>query len=112
MNDYSTSGRWTVSAENQDAFLDAWAAFAAWGSTTPGAGPLRLARDLDDPELFISYGEWDSYEAIRSWKDTPVFRERIAQVLQYVSKFESKNLNVMLTVENGSSTTHADLSRA
>jgi heme-degrading monooxygenase HmoA len=96
-----------VSSENRDAFAEAWAAFAAWASTKPGVGRMMLAHDVDEPELFISVGEWQSIDAIRSWKSSPEFRERIGQVLQYVSEFESKNLELVVTAESGSSATQA-----
>ena len=65
MNDYFTTGRWTVAPENGDAFVEAWATFAGWASRKTGAGMLVLMRDLDDPERFVSIGEWETIDAIR-----------------------------------------------
>jgi heme-degrading monooxygenase HmoA len=107
VNEYFTTGRWTVTAENREAFVEAWARFATWASTKPGAGRLMLARDLDEPELFISLGDWGTIDAIGSWKSSPEFRENIAQVLQYVSEFESRNLGLVVTAEGGAPTTPA-----
>ena len=101
MNDYFTTGRWTVNPENGDAFVEAWATFAGWASRKTGAGMLVLMRDLDDPERFVSIGEWETIDAIRTWKGSPEFKERMAQVLQYVSEFEPRNLGLVTTAHDG-----------
>lgn len=44
-----TTGRWTPSPGSEDAFVSAWMAFAGWVSGMPGAGRLRLVRDLHEP---------------------------------------------------------------
>jgi heme-degrading monooxygenase HmoA len=107
MNQYFTTGRWTVNPENRAAFIEAWSRFAGWGSGSPGTGTLELMQDLDEPETFISIGDWDTYESIRSWKDAPEFKEQIAQVLQYVSGFEPRNLSLVATAREGASQQHA-----
>jgi heme-degrading monooxygenase HmoA len=108
MSKHYTTGRWTVSPGNADAFVEAWETFAAWASGKPGAGALMLTRDVDAPELFVSVGGWETLEAIRSWKGSPEFRERIAHVLQHVSEFESKNLALLVTAEGGASNVRPD----
>jgi heme-degrading monooxygenase HmoA len=107
VNEYFTTGRWTVSPENREAFVDAWSEFAGWASAKPGAGTLTLMRDLDDPELFISIGDWETVDAIRGWKGSPEFRERIAHVLQYVSEFDPRNLGLVATAENRAAVSHS-----
>jgi heme-degrading monooxygenase HmoA len=101
MVEYFTTGRWTVGSDKQDAFVEAWQEFAGWASAKPGAGTLVLMRDLDDPDRFVSIGDWRTVDAIRDWKGSPEFRERIAQVLQHVSEFDPRNLALVATAENG-----------
>jgi len=96
-----TTGRWKPNAGKEEAFVDAWAGFAAWASEMPGAGTLRLARDVRDAELFVSFGAWESVDAVRAWKSSPDFRERLARVLQHVDEFEPSELAVVATVEAG-----------
>ena len=103
MNQYFTTGNWTVKPESHEAFIEAWSRFAGPGSGKPGAGTLQLMQDLDNPDVFISIGDWDAYDSIRGWKDTPEFREQIAQVLQHVSEFEPRNLSLVATASDGAS---------
>lgn len=106
MNQHFTSGRWTVEAGSEADFIEAWTAFASWASVQPGAGTLMLTRDLDAPDRFVSLGGWQGLDAIRSWKDSPEFRERMGQVLQHVSGFESRNLGLVATAADGRSMAH------
>ena len=110
MAELVTTGIWTVSPTKEAAFIEAWTAFAAWASSMPGAGALRLERDTGDVLRFVSYGTWDSVGAVRAWKSAPEFRERIAQVLQYVDDFQPSELDVVTCVDGSRAV--ADLVRA
>jgi hypothetical protein len=59
---YTTSS-WKSSSGSEDTFVEAWKTFAGWASGQPGAGSLRLARDLHEPGRFVSFGAWDSLDA-------------------------------------------------
>jgi heme-degrading monooxygenase HmoA len=82
-----TSGTWQPNPGSEEAFVEAWTQFAGWASGMPGAGTLRLVRDLSHPERFQSFGDWQSIDDVRAWKSSPEFRERMAQVLQHVGDF-------------------------
>ena len=101
---YST-GTWRPSPGKEEAFVEAWAEFAAWASGRPGAGTLRLTRDTRGGG-YLSFGRWSSVEAVRAWKSAPDFRERLAQVLQHVDDFEPTELEVVATAESGAAAAH------
>lgn len=101
MAEIYTTGRWRPNENKEDAFVEAWAEFAAWASGMPGAGTLRLTRDVRDPTVFVSFGRWKSIESVRVWKSESEFRERLARVLQYVDEFEPTELGVVATSEAG-----------
>jgi heme-degrading monooxygenase HmoA len=97
-----TTGSWKPNEGSEEAFVAAWSEFAAWASGRPGAGTLRLVRDLHDAGRFVSFGGWESLDDVRSWKSSPEFRERMAQVLQHVDDFQPTELEVVATAESGS----------
>ena len=97
-----TTGRWKTDPGKEEAFVEAWMGFAAWACEQPGAGTLRLTRDLRDNGVFLSFGAWESTEAVRAWKSAPEFRERMARVLQHVDEFVPSELAVVATVHAGS----------
>jgi heme-degrading monooxygenase HmoA len=96
-----TSGTWQATPGSEDQFVQAWTAFAAWASAQPGAGTLRLVHDLDTPQRFVSFGEWDDLAAVRSWKSSPEFRERMANILQHVSSFEPTESALVAVADAG-----------
>jgi heme-degrading monooxygenase HmoA len=96
-----TTGRWKPNADKVDAFVEAWAEFAGWASGRPGAGTLRLTRDVRDSTVFLSFGAWASVEAVRSWKEEPEFRERLARVLQHVDEFQPTELALVAAADAG-----------
>ena len=101
MSDIYTTGTWTPYPDKEEEFVRAWAQFATWASTMPGAGLLSLTRDIRDTERFISFGGWDRLEQVRGWKTAPEFRERMAQVLQHVAEFQPSELKVIATADTG-----------
>lgn len=102
MAELVTTGTWRVDRTNEAAFVEAWATFAEWASDMPGAGTLRLGRDVGDSRRFVSYAAWESDRAVVAWKRAPEFRDRLARVLQYVDDFEAAELDVVATGAGGS----------
>jgi heme-degrading monooxygenase HmoA len=102
MAELVTTGIWTANPTKDVELIEAWTAFAAWASAMPGTGPLRLGRDTGNALRYVSFGAWDSVEAVRAWKNQLEFRERTAHVLQYVDDFRPAELDVVAGRENGS----------
>jgi heme-degrading monooxygenase HmoA len=94
-----TSGTWKPTPGREDAFVEAWEQFAAWASRMHGAGRLSLTRDLHEEGRYVSFGDWASEDAVRGWKGSPEFKERMAQVLQHVGEFQSAELGLVAAAE-------------
>jgi heme-degrading monooxygenase HmoA len=107
MAELVTTGTWLVGPDQESAFVAAWADFAAWASSMPGAPTLRLGRDVDHPTRFVSFAAWGSRDAVRTWKGQPDFRARMAQVLQHVEDFHALELDVLATAHEGTKTVTA-----
>jgi heme-degrading monooxygenase HmoA len=100
MNVYTT-GSWRPNPGSEEAFVEAWSEFAGWASSMPGAGALRLVRDLGEPSRFVSFGAWEDIDHVRAWKSSPEFRERMARVLQHVDDFQPTELALVATAQGG-----------
>jgi len=95
MGELVTTGVWTIRPGHEQDFVQAWTEFAAWAGTMPGAGTLRLGFTVTDPARYVSFAAWDSADAAHAWKQTPEFRERMAQVMVHVAGFEPAELSVV-----------------
>ena len=93
----STTGSWRPYPEDEEAFLSAWQMFASWSCHMPGAHLAVLARDLRDPDRFVSLIAWDSLEDVRAWKRSPEFKPHMALVQQHVKTFAPTELEVVAT---------------
>ncbi len=101
MTDAYTTGSWKPFPGHEQDFVHAWIEFSDWASTMPGAGRAFLARDLRDPERFVSFVEWESIEAIRGWKTSPEFKLRMARVQTHIDKFAPTELEVVAACADG-----------
>jgi len=107
MSGVYTTGTWKPNPGSEEAFVESWSQFASWASSMPGAGTLRLVRDIHEPGRFVSLGDWESIDHVRAWKGSPEFKERMAQVLQHVDEFRPTELELVATAEDGSAVSHA-----
>ena len=93
-----TTGSWKPFPGHEDAFLEEWKGFMAWACSLPGAGRALLARDLRDPERFVSFAEWDSMESVSAWKGSAEFKPRMSRVQEHVDKFAPTEIEVVVVV--------------
>jgi heme-degrading monooxygenase HmoA len=98
MGEVYTTGSWRPFAGQEEAFLAEWKEFMAWACSQPGAGRAILARDLRDPERFVSVAAWDSIDAVKAWKGSSEFKPRMSRVQAHVDKFAPTELDVVAVV--------------
>ena len=89
MSQLYTSGRWTVFPGQEEAFVAGWSELAEWTSAeVPGSSWARLRQHHEKPNVFLSFGPWESGEAIAAWRDSPGFQERVGRVRGMLEDFE------------------------
>ncbi len=81
---------WTVQPGNEDEFARRWAAFAEWSSAEGLAASAKLLRDVDDPKRFVSFGPWETLEAIRRWRALEGFQQHVQALSEVVEDFEPR----------------------
>jgi heme-degrading monooxygenase HmoA len=101
-----TTGTWLVEETKVPAFVTAWTAFAGWTSSVDGAGTLSLGQDRATPGRYVSFGIWESLEAVHAWKANPEMRRRMAAVLQWVEDFHAEELETVVSATRGDATSY------
>ena len=101
MYEIFTNGRWEVEPENEDAFIDAWSELATWISQQPGCTTVWLVRDVRNAGRFYSNGQWEDAEAVRAFKSSPEFKERLGRVRQHTTDFEPTEHVTLRKVKDG-----------
>lgn len=107
MYEIYTGERFEVEPANEQAFVEAWSAFAAWASEQTGAGTLRLFRDVRNKGRFVSVGEWQDADAARAWKSSAEFKERLGTVVRQAIEFEPTEQVPLVEVRGGKVEPHA-----
>jgi heme-degrading monooxygenase HmoA len=91
-----TSGEWLVKEGREEEFVGAWRDLADWtAEAIPGARWARLLRDREEPRRFLSFGPWESLEAIASWRASEGFAERIGRIRELVDDLRPRTLEVV-----------------
>ncbi len=98
MSQIYTTGSWKPFPGHEGDFIAAWEEFMDWATSLPGAGEAILARDLRDPERFVSFAAWDSVASMRGWKDSPEFKPRMSRVQEHIDKFAPTETDVVARV--------------
>ena len=91
-----TSGAWNVKQGKEAEFISAWKGFAEWtGQNQPGVGPGHLLQDSANPRSFISFGPWDSQEAIQIWRQTPQFHAFLTNARELCEEMQARTLTLV-----------------
>jgi heme-degrading monooxygenase HmoA len=99
MTETYTSGLWIVKSGEEDAFVEAWREFVGWASELPGSGTFKLVRDRDQPNRFMSFAPWESFDVQHDWKQLPDFPERIGRVRQHCEDFQPSTFELVNQVD-------------
>jgi heme-degrading monooxygenase HmoA len=93
-------GIWTVKPGSEQQFVDAWSELAEWtGAEVAGSSWAKLLRDRERSNRFISFGPWDSLDAIERWRAHPGWQERVQRIRELLDSFEPNTLE--LAAEHG-----------
>jgi heme-degrading monooxygenase HmoA len=86
------SGNWTVSAGKNAEFEGRWEEFLQW-SKAEAKGFVRatLLRDLENPQHYISAGQWESAADRDAWKALPGFQDHLMACRSLCDEFSSSD---------------------
>ena len=93
LNQPYTVGKWIAKAGKENLFIREWEAFALWtAKTQAGAGIGNLLQNRDRSQEFISFGSWDSYSSIKTWRESPEFKTFASKVRELCEDFQPLSL--------------------
>ena len=86
---------WHVKAGMEEEFVTRWSEWIDWSHLQGLGAHAILLRDIERPETFISFGPWESIEAVRHWRFLPGYDERVARLHDVLESFEPTTLEVL-----------------
>jgi len=87
-----THTSWVVKEGREDEFVERWREWADWTRRQGLASQAMLLRDVDDPRRFISFGPWESIQAVSNWRAQAGYHERVVKLGEVVDHFEPRTL--------------------
>jgi quinol monooxygenase YgiN len=93
------SGNWIVGRGREKEFIERWTEFLVWTrASSAGLRSAHLIRDLEDPRHFISFADWESGEAMQSWRSLPDFARMLGTCRALCDDFRGSSYSVAATM--------------
>jgi heme-degrading monooxygenase HmoA len=89
-----TLGIWTVKNGRERDFVKAWEDLADRTKSDFPDETATLLRDRDQPNLFISFGPWESLEQIEKWRSSDAFTQRVGTLRPMLDDFEAHTMEI------------------
>ncbi len=100
INQPYTLGKWVTKVGNEKTFITEWTKFAQWTARNQkGAGIGYLLQDPEHPRNFISFGAWQSVEAIKAWRDRSEFKAFVIKAKEICEDFQPQSLVLVASSE-------------
>src|SRR3990170_6304947 len=91
-----TSGQWLVKPGKEGQFISAWDTFAHWtGQNQPGVGSRHLLQDTANSRSFLSFGPWDTEEAVQHWRQKPEFQTFLSTARELCDDIQTRTLTLV-----------------
>ena len=92
MNETYTHTTWHVHPEREEAFVERWRTWVEWSHRAGFRARAILLRDVEHPETFVSFGPWESMDAVRNWRGAAGYQDRVNSLLEVVESWEPRTL--------------------
>ncbi len=95
MSETYTHTTWRVKPGKEAEFAARWIDWVEWSRLEGFSATARLLRDVDNPGTFVSFGPWESIDAVRNWRSLSGYQERVARLREVVDSFEPRTLDLV-----------------
>jgi heme-degrading monooxygenase HmoA len=96
-------GIYTVKRGKEQEFIQEWQKAAQWTMgqyNFTGVG-ARLYQDTEDPQRYISYGEWNSLNDIKAWSQRPEYQGMMDKLRDLCDHMERRVLKLAFDMPVG-----------
>ena len=90
-----THTTWRVKPGMEEEFVQRWSEWVEWSHLQGLRASARLLRDVESPSTFVSFGPWESVDAVGRWRALPGYHERVARLHEVVESFEPRTLEIV-----------------
>jgi quinol monooxygenase YgiN len=88
-----THGTWTVKPGQEAAFVMAWSNLARASLGVFGSAPPTILRDRERPNVFVTFGPFESIEDVDDFRASDLFHEGLSTIRPLLESFEAATLD-------------------
>lgn len=92
MSSVWTHGTYKVKPGRGDEFVRGWRELAQHAVYEFGVAPPTILCDRDDPNVYVTFGVWDSLETLQRFRSSPLVAERAPELDDLVESAEARLL--------------------
>lgn len=93
MSSVWAQGTYKVKPGCADEFVRLWGELARQAVEEFGVPPPTILRDRDDPDLFVTFGVWDSLDTLQRFRSSPLVAERARALDDLVESADARLLD-------------------
>ena len=98
---YAT-GIWSVKKGKEEEFLKIWTYLANWTKANEMCSiSVVLLQDLEQKNLFMSFGPWKSLECVQAWRQQPEFKAAFEKLKEVCDEIKSSTMKSVLNISQG-----------
>ena len=94
-----SNGLWQVKNGKEIFFMALWKEFAETGLKNEGVIEAALLQGVDNPNNFVSFGQWENAEAAQKWQNSSAFKEYMAKFKELCDSMQIKILKSVIKVK-------------
>ncbi len=92
------AGIWSVKQGKEEEFLKIWTDLANWTKANEMCSiSVVLLQDLEQKNLFMSFGPWNTSACVQAWQQQPEFKAALAKLKELCDEIK---LSTMKSVFN------------
>lgn len=92
-------GIWSVKQGKEEAFLKIWTDLANWTMANKMGGiSVVMLKDVEQNNLFISYGPWTSLESVQKWRQQSEFKAAFVKLKEVCNEIKPKTMRRVISI--------------
>ncbi len=69
-------GKWIATSGKSNEFIKAWRGMVDYVvQNSVGGIDFYLVQDIEQPNIYLSFGRWENADMLKMWMESPVFKD-------------------------------------
>lgn len=93
---------WSVKQGKEEEFIKIWTDLANWTKANEMCSiSVVLLQDLEQKNLFMSFGPWRTPECVKAWRQQPEFKAALAKLKEVCDEIKPSTMKSVFNIPQG-----------